>query len=125
MKILKIQVGKAPYEKEIENTLEAMQAEVGGLIQPVGIGNGCLAVVNDEGKLDGSLPNRWLGDYDIICGDFFVCGDGEEDFQSLTDEQLEYSKNLFAEVPEFTGQEVEMEPRVEVYGFDPRGGMSL
>ncbi len=124
MKILKIEVGKAPYEKEIENTLEAMQAEVRGLIQPVNLGMKCLAVVNEEGKINGSQPNRWLGDTDIICGDFFICGDGEEDFCSLVDEQLERCKEYFAKVPVFTGQENQLEPRVEVYGFDPYGGMS-
>ncbi len=124
MKILKIEVGKAPYEKEIENSLLAMQNEVDGLIQPVDIGMDCLAVVNEEGKINGSQPNRWLGDNDIICGDFFICGDGGEDFCSLTYVQLERCKEYFAEIPTFTGQENQLEPRVEVYGFDPYGGMT-
>ena len=124
MKILKIEVGKAPYEKEIENSLLAMQAEVNGLIQPVEIGLNCLAVVNEESKINGSQPNRWLGRSDIICGDFFICGDGGENFCSLTDQQMERCSEYFAEIPEFTGQEQELEPRVEIYGFDPYGGMS-
>ncbi|WP_317854745.1 DUF3846 domain-containing protein [Chakrabartyella piscis] len=118
IKILKIEVGKEPYEKEINNDLKSLQREVGGLVQPVEIGNGCLAAVNEEGKLNGSQPNRWLGDYDIICGDFFICGDGEEDFTSLTDAQMETCKQTFGEVPAFSGEEQELEPKAFVIGFD-------
>lgn len=118
IKILKIEVGQPPAVKEISNDLKSLQAEVGGLIQPVEIGFGCLAVVNEEGKLNGSLPNRWLGDYDIICGDFFICGDTGEDFCSLTAEQITAATNQFKEVPEFSGEEQELEPKTFVMGFD-------
>lgn len=118
IKILKIEVGKEPYVKEIPNELKALQTEVGGLIQPVELGLGAIAIVNEEGKLNGSQPNRWLGDYDIICGDFFICGDDGEDFGSLSDEQINALTNQFKEVPEFTGEEQEVEPRTFVIGFD-------
>ncbi len=53
IRILKMDVGKAPVVKEIENTLSALQAEVGGLIETIYLGADCLAVVNEEGKLNG------------------------------------------------------------------------
>ena len=33
--------------------------------------------------------------YDIICGTFFIAGLGQEDFVSLTDEQLQRYKSLY------------------------------
>ncbi|MFQ8981442.1 MAG: DUF3846 domain-containing protein [Waltera sp.] len=73
IKILKIEEGKAPFVKEIANELKDCQAEVGGLIDCVCFEDGCLAVVNDEGKINGMKPNRRNGN-DIICGPFFICG---------------------------------------------------
>lgn len=46
-----------PVEKEIPNTLDALQEEVGGLIECVYLDD----VVNEEGKLIGMEPNRRLG----------------------------------------------------------------
>lgn len=74
IKILKIELDKAPYEKEIDNKLEPLQEEVEGLIDCVYLEEGCVAVINDEGKLNGMQPNRRFGS-DIICGPFFMCGD--------------------------------------------------
>ena len=39
MRILKVEPGKQAYEKEIDNTLESLQEEVGGLIQPIYMGD--------------------------------------------------------------------------------------
>lgn len=77
IKILKIEEGKAPFVKEIANELKDCQAEVGGLIDCVCFEDGCLAVVNDEGKINGMKPNRRNGN-DIICGPFFICGSNRE-----------------------------------------------
>ncbi len=123
IKVLKIGVGEPPQAKEISNELHSLQAEVGGYIECVYLSDGCIAVVNEEGKLNGMASNRYLG-ADIICGPFFVCGDdGEEDFCSLTDKQRKHYGEVFSEIPSFTGNEPELEPRVEVYGFDRMGGM--
>ena len=48
-------------------------------------------LLNDEGKLNGSMPNRGLYDssgnlYDIIAGTFLIVGLSEEDFCSLSEE---------------------------------------
>lgn len=58
-------------------------------------------VCNEEGKLMGMEPNRAVRDpdtheiTDIICGTFFICGLGEEDFCSLTEEQATKYSKLF------------------------------
>ena len=48
IKILKIELDKAPYEKEIDNKLEPLQEEVEGLIDCVYLEEGCVAVINAE-----------------------------------------------------------------------------
>lgn len=118
IKILKYEVGKEPYAKEINNDLKTLQTEVSGLIQLVNLSDTCCVVVNEEGKLNGSKPNRWLGESDIICGDFFVCGDDGENFGSITDEDIEFSKKFFGEALEFAGDEKELEPECYIGGFE-------
>ena len=123
IKVLKVEVGEPPEIKEIPNELSGLQHEVGGLIECVYLDDGSIAVVNEEGKLNGMEPNRKLG-ADIICGPFFVCGDTlDGDFASLSEEQIQKYSEKFAEIPGFTGKEPELEPRIEVIGFDFLGGM--
>lgn len=66
-------------------------------------------IVNDEGKLLGLPWNRALTDdhgvpYDIVCGTFFIAGLKEDDFASLTEQQIEkykdkYSHEMILSVP--------------------------
>ena len=66
-------------------------------------------VCNDEGRLLGLPWNRALTDdhgvpYDIVCGTFFVAGLKEDDFASLTEQQIEkykdkYSNEMILSVP--------------------------
>lgn len=59
-------------------------------------------VFHDDGKLLGHGHNRALQDecdeiYDIICGSFFICDLGEEDFDSLPEDLLQkYAKKSFS-----------------------------
>ena len=123
IKVLKVEVGEPPEIKEIPNELSGLQHEVGGLIECVYLDDGSIVVVNEEGKLNGMEPNRRLGT-DIICGPFFICGDSlDGDFASLSEEQIRKYSEKFLEIPGFTGKEPELEPRVEVIGFDFMGGM--
>lgn len=89
-----------PYEKEIPNTLEAKQEEVGGLIECTSIigDSGVVVICNEEGKYNGSTWNRDIG-HDIIFGTFIIAGDDYEngDFKSLTEEQVKKYKNRFDE----------------------------
>ena len=105
LRVLIVEPGKAPYEKEIPSGFAAMQNIVGGLIQALYPFEEPVALIcNDEGKLLGLPMNRALRErhtgkpYDIVCGTFLLCGapPDEEDFISLTDEQLRNYKAVFA-----------------------------
>ena len=73
---------------EIDNTLEAVQAIVGGYIEIVEVDDGLYMVCDEEGKLKGKAFNFELnGDY--IVGDvFFVRVDDEGDFASLDENDI-------------------------------------
>jgi hypothetical protein len=117
IKILKVEPGKPPCVKEIANDFKASQAEVEGDIECVGFGDGCVAVINAEGKINGMQPNRRNG-ADIICGPFFICGDTPDgDFISLTEHQIEEYTRRFGEIEQFTGQEPELEPHMTTLAF--------
>lgn len=117
MRILKIEPGKPAYEKEIDNNLESLQAEVGGgLVQTIYMGDGTVLCCNDEGKLCGMEMNRRLG-HDIICGPFFVVGDGDEDFISLTDKQIAEYTDFFGEPEQFNDYEPDAQPRAWFISF--------
>ena len=118
IKILKVEPGKPPCVKEIANDFKASQAEVEGDIECVGFGDGCVAVINAEGKLNGMQPTDESGvPYDIVCGTFFVVGIGDEDFTSLTEQQIEKYTRRFGEIEQFTGQEPELEPHMTILAF--------
>lgn len=122
IKVLKVDVGQAPIVKEIANELNALQAEVNGLIECVYLDDGCIAVVNEEGKINGMEPNRRLGT-DIICGPFFICGDtADGEFASLSEEETAKYSQQFVEIEQFTGNEPELNPRMTFIGFDYLGG---
>ena len=102
MTVLQISPGHKPEKITIDRTLEAMQVLVGGYIQAIYPYEDLVALVcNEEGKLQGLEPNRAVRDIatneivDIICGTFFICGLSEDDFCSLTDEQIAYYTELY------------------------------
>ena len=97
--VLFIEPEKVPREITITNSLESLQSTVGGYIQVVYPfdDNACI-ICNEEGKLNGMQLNRALrtteGEiYDILAGPIIIAGLTEDDFGSLTAEQVEtYSK---------------------------------
>lgn len=77
MQCIKIEPGKEPVVSEIDNTLTAMQAYVGGYIETVTLSDGLVVIVNEDGKYMG-LPRtgRFLVrelQHDILCGNVLVC----------------------------------------------------
>ena len=100
MKVLVVEPQKPCRVQEIES-LADMQQLVGGDIEAVYPFQEPVAVVcNADGKLLGLPMNRPLLDkdylpYDIIRGTFFIAGLGQEDFISLTDEQIQRYKSLY------------------------------
>ena len=101
MTVLVVEPMKAPYVKNIPNELEDLQQAVGGDIEmtypfddKVGI------LLNGNGKFEGLPLNRALYDdhgqvYDVIAGTFLVVGLTEDDFTSLTPEQIEKFKEKY------------------------------
>ena len=98
MRVLVVEPFAPARVEEIDNTLEAMQQVVGGLIEAIyPFEDPVCLICNEEGKLQELLPNRLIIDpetgqiLDIIMGTFFICGcpPDSENFESLSDEQLE------------------------------------
>lgn len=93
LKVIFKEVGKDPVVMEIDDTLEAKQKLVGGLIEIVPYKDDLLLVCNEEGKITNLKPNLQF-DYDYIAGNCFVVGDDYENsgFKSIEDSQIENIK---------------------------------
>ena len=86
MKILFVEPGKEAQPAEIQGDLKEMQAIVGGQIRALCPWEDPVALIcNDEGKLLRLPLNRALEDYDMIAGNFFICGIEGDAFVSLSD----------------------------------------
>jgi hypothetical protein len=94
MHVLLVEPDKHPRQIEIGTSLEDLQAAVGGFIEATyPFEDEVALIMNEEGKLNGLPLNRALRDdsgeiYDIVAGSFLVVGLTEEDFGSLTAEQM-------------------------------------
>lgn len=81
--------GQYPRLIKVENTLSTLQKLVGGLIEvfPVGV-EGAVGVCNEDFLGLGLTPNRHIrATQSVICGTFFVAGDGIN-FCSLSERQI-------------------------------------
>ena len=102
MKLLVVEPLKKPYVKEIDSGLASLQHEVGGYIQAVYPWDEmCAIVCDEEAKLTGKELNRSLRDedghiYDIVAGTFLIVGLSEDNFTSLTEEQIQQFSKKFA-----------------------------
>ena len=112
MKVLLVKPCQRPTVIDIDGTLESMQTLVGGMIQALYLVDDTAAIIcNDEGKLLGLPPNRMLFDpdsnkvCDVVVGDFFVCNapPDAENFESLTEEQIERYTKRFQALEIFLG----------------------
>lgn len=78
---------------------------VGGYIEPFGMDD-VIAIVNEEGKILGLEPNRRYGN-DILVGNIVIVGDGEEEFISLTEEQIKKYSKMFYEPEQISYEETQ------------------
>lgn len=93
MKVLLVQPGLYAREAVIGKELEDMQKTVGGWIEAVYPYDDEVAIIcNEEGLLMGLPLNRKITDDMIIAGTFFICGTNEDNFISLSDEQMKKYK---------------------------------
>ena len=101
--VLLCEAGKRARMVEMEDSLEAMQKLVGGLIEEyMPFEDDVALICNDEGKMLGLPMNRAIpGEdgkiMDVICGDFFICYAPieSERFLSLPPELEEKYKEKF------------------------------
>ena len=101
MKILRVEPEKSPEIVDMDGTLEALQAAVGGYIEAVYPFDDPVAIVcNDDGKFNGMRPNRAIYDadgeiMDIIAGTLLIVGLDEDNFAELSDEMAAKYVALF------------------------------
>lgn len=106
-RVVYVEPGKPAVEKKIGTDLQGLQAEVGGLIECIYNRDGTIIVANDEGKLLGMEGNRRLGNGSIIAGPFFVIGDADENFRSLTDAEVSRYLQVYAKPQQISQREVQ------------------
>ena len=101
MRILVFEPLKEPYVKDIEDDIHAMQEVVGGSIEPIYFEpkQDAICWCNDEFLLNGSKPNRIVGNT-LVHGTFYISGNyrneyGEWDSCSLTDDQIKKYSEMF------------------------------
>ena len=94
MKIVVKKAGSIPEVREIKGTLENLKEIVGGYIECFPVFANVLCVCNEEGKLLG-LPANFKFCNDIIVGDVFFCAGVEEEFGSLSDDQVDILMKVF------------------------------
>ena len=95
--VLVVPPGAAPYAHTLDNSLEAMQALIGGYITSFETGLfDTVGIAHDEGLLLRLPPNRLIpATGAVIFGTFFVAGSGIN-LHSLTPEQMAEAAKLFA-----------------------------
>ena len=98
IKVLALLPMELPKEIELDDTLEAMQKFVGGLIECITLsdsGSEVTLVCNDEGKLLGLPLNRPLWDRaDVLAGPGFLAGcdnEGNLTFLQTTERGASYT----------------------------------
>lgn len=99
------------YIGEIENSLEAKQKYVKGLIQVVSLNSQIDIICNDEGKLIGLEPNRAFMDgediLDIFVGDILACcHDAEGNFTSIKEEDIPIIESMLLPIRIVVGNTV-------------------
>ena len=88
--------GEAPEEREVPNTLAALQALVGGYIEPVPLARDAVSLVNEAGKLRGLAPNvMYMGD--VLVGPVVIVGVRGEEFADVPPAAW-HMRRLFREV---------------------------
>ena len=129
MNVLMVEPGKAPYETQIGSDLQSMRALVGGYIQAVYLYEEPVALIcNENGKLDGLPLNRALRDsdgdiYDIVAGNFFIVGLGQNDFTDLPHDLAEQFEEQFRQ-PEMFVREGDKIVAAPMPDEQVQGGMS-
>ena len=79
MKAIRKKPGCEPELVEVENTLKALQAEVGGYIETVTIASDAVVICNEEGRILGLPDNCRVCGVDFV-GTILVVGRNKDEF---------------------------------------------
>lgn len=100
IRVLVAEPGSPPQIKEISGKLREYQDLVGGYIQTLHMPDidGVMLICDEEGKLKDLEPNFELYNnqgrvVDVVVGTVVFVGDDEDDFSSLTDDQVQEVKD--------------------------------
>ena len=102
MRVVVVEPGREAYAadigKSVSSWYEVLGCEYVESCYP--FSDSAAIVCDDEGKINGSLPNRAIlsgrGEIqDIMFGKFFICACGAEDFGSLSEEQVKRYTDMF------------------------------
>jgi len=86
MKVLYKEPFKNIFERDVPNTLEALQSLVGGYIEPVTLDDSCVMLCNEEGKFSNLQANfRMNAIDDFIFGPVVFLGTEGEEFCDIDD----------------------------------------
>lgn len=121
IRVLMVEPMESPKQVTLKNDLDSLQKAVSigapeqGLIELVHIEDNVYCLGNEEAKIIGLPPNRYLGN-DIICGTFYVVSDDEEgNLTSLTPEQIEKYSEFFGHIDVISNEEVDSRLVVRFY----------
>ena len=110
-----MQPHKAPYVAEIPNTLESFQRAVEGYIEQIRNNDSTAILFDDSAKLRHKEGNRYLADGSIVAGNIIVVGIEDEEWRSLTDEEIKRYNDQYAAVPEILQEESEKDVGTTMY----------
>ena len=79
MKAIRKEPGCAPELIDIDNTLKALQTEVGGYIETVTIASDAVVICNEEGRILGLPDNCRVCGVDFV-GTILVVGRNKDEF---------------------------------------------
>lgn len=96
-RILLFPVKKDPEIVVIAAGLKPMQDIVGGYIENVTLEDGLGLICNEEGRLTGLPPNRWVDELeDVVRGQFFISRYNDEgETTDITDADIKKYKEKY------------------------------
>lgn len=91
MKVIKLCADGVCSIKNIENTLEALQHEVGGYIKTITLASDLVLICDEEGRLKNKAPNLPASVFvPWLVGDVIVAGVSGDDFCDLSENMVRY-----------------------------------
>lgn len=87
MKVIYKAPGCAPEPRDIPNTLEELQAAVGGYIETVTFATDAVVICNEESRLQGLPHNCTFLGVDFVCP-ILIAGRAGDEFADLTPEVM-------------------------------------